>query len=383
MTPDLARLCRSLLEQIDGARPASARTGEVPLDEYVSPDRFRAERQRVFRRTPVVVAVEAELAAAGASVASDVGGVPIVVVRGADGELRAFRNACRHRGAELVPSGAACTRKALVCPYHGWTYDLTGRRLRVTHQESFEGADAGRDALAPVHVAATGGFVLASLEPFDVRAFLGDLGDELGRWGLAGHTLFRRAVREVRANWKLVIDAFLEAYHIRHLHRDTVYPFFLDGQAAAERVGPHVRSITARRTAVEERESLLSSTDEAARRFVTPSYLVFPNTIVVVHPDYVSVVTLSPLAADRTRFTHAMLVPDVPRTAAEEAHFAKSFALIDEGVFTREDLGAAEAVQRGLEASSDATLIFGTLEFAALWFHEELDARLRDDAEPR
>jgi len=103
---------------------------------------------------------------------------------------------------------------------------------------------------------------------------------------------------------------------------------------------------------------------------------VFPATILIMHPDYFSVMMISPLSPDRTRFTHAMLIPAAARTPDREEHWAKSFALIDEGVFFAEDLATVESMQRGLESGANETLLFGALEHAALWFHESLARRI-------
>src|SRR5262249_23011533 len=154
---------------------------------------------------------------------------------------------------------------------------------------------------------------------------------------------------------KLIVDAFLDGYHIRHLHRGTVYQFFLDARSEAERAGPHIRAVTGRRTLAEMRDRALDAAD--LRQLVTPSYLVFPNTILVLHPDYLSVLTAAPVAADLTRFVHTMLIAEAPRTEMEETHWAKSFALVDDGVFGAEDLAVTEAVQRGLGAGADETVL--------------------------
>src|SRR5205823_4460393 len=109
-------------------------------------------------------------------------------------------------------------KKAFVCPYHGWTYDLAGRRIHVPHEDSFEGRAGERTGLVPAFAAARHGFVWAALEPFDIAELLGPIDDELCSLGADHLTVYRRSAREVRANWKLIIDAFLDGYHIRHLH---------------------------------------------------------------------------------------------------------------------------------------------------------------------
>lgn len=86
--------------------------------------------------------------------------------------------------------------------------------------------------------------------------------------------------------------------------------------------------------------------------------------------------TLEPRASNRTRFAHTMLIPSAPKTDAERAHWAKSFELIDEGVFAREDVAVVEAMQRGIESGANETLLFGELEHASLWFRASLDEHL-------
>jgi phenylpropionate dioxygenase-like ring-hydroxylating dioxygenase large terminal subunit len=376
--PAHVELARRLLAQIDGAPPFGARVAERPVAEYTSAPRFDEERAAVFARVPQLVAHASELAAPGACLTVDVAGVPLLLLTAEDGAIGAFRNACRHRSTRLVGAEAPCRKKALVCPYHGWTYDLRGHRIHAPHEESFRGETRGRTDLAPAYAWARHGFVWASLDGADIDGFLAPIASELDAMGAGSWVVHRRSSRVVDANWKLVIDAFLDGYHIRHLHRDSVYGFFLDGVSEAEPAGPHIRAATARRALLSARSEPLETAD--LRRLCTPSYLVFPNTIFVLHPDYVSVLDAQPVSVGRTVFRHAMLVPKAPASEAEMAHWEKSFALIDEGVFAREDLAIVEAMQRGIESGANETMLFGELEHVALWFHESLDDALGDAA---
>jgi hypothetical protein len=206
--------------------------------------------------------------------------------------------------------------------------------------------------------------VLAPGRPIDPA--LGPLGEELDAFQLERHVLFRRAACERRANWKLIAEAFLEAYHIRALHRDSIYPFFLDGCLAAERVGRHIRAATARRAALEP--------DGPLRERVTVSYHLFPNSVVVLNPDSISLLSFSPLGVDRLEWRHAMLIPRPPASEAEEQHYARSFALLEEQVFAGEDLHIAEEMQAGIAARAQEHLLFGALEQPVSWFHDAIDA---------
>ena len=344
----------------------------VPADRYRSAADHGRERDRVFGAVrggtwvgpPRVIAGSASIAA-GACVPVDVPGASLIVTRGEDGELRGFANACRHRATRLVD--APCSPRALVCPYHGWTYDLRGALIHVPHAEAFTPED--RRDLAALPVAERHGLVWLGT---DVAGYLGALDDDLAALALDRAVAWRSQRTTVRCNWKLIMEAFLESYHVRTLHRASVYRFFLDVASIAEPVGPHVRALTARRRLRDAPSELDAATD--LRALATPSYTLFPATTLIVHPDFVSVVTVHPLAADQTHYEHLMLVPS--ERAGETEHWDKSWALIEDAVFQREDLRACEQIQRGLTAGTTDELLFGELEAAVRWFHATLDGRL-------
>jgi phenylpropionate dioxygenase-like ring-hydroxylating dioxygenase large terminal subunit len=337
---------RRLLERLGERAWADEPPFTVPAERYTSPAWF--ERERALFARPRVVGAASELAR-GACVPFD----HAIVVRGEDGVLRAFANACRHRGTRLVDQ--PCTKRALVCPYHGWTYDLAGKLIHVPHEETFAGRAAGRD-LRAVPITERHGLVWAGA---GIAEYLGELDADVAALGLERYTTWRTARTTRRCNWKLVIDAFLDGYHIRTLHRDSVYKFFHDAASQAERVGPHVRAVTKRRGEGDE-----------LRAFATPSLTIFPATTVIEHPDFVSIVIAHALAPDATDFEHQMLVP--ADRVAEAEHWDKSWELIEAGVFQREDLWACEQIQLGLASGAVDELLFGSLEHAVRWFHDAI-----------
>jgi phenylpropionate dioxygenase-like ring-hydroxylating dioxygenase large terminal subunit len=349
----------------------------LSTSRYVSVERFEAEKKGIFARVPLLLFHESELAEPGACLTAEIGGAPLLFTRGDDGAVRAFRNACRHRGTRLLDAPTPCKKKSLVCPYHAWTYDLRGKRTHAPHAEAFGGLERARDALVETRIETRHGFVWLVRPSPSVAEHLGALDEDLVALGVGDHRFYRRASHDVRGNWKLIVDAFLDGYHIKHLHKDTVYRFFIDGAAEAERVGPHIRAVSARRALREMHDEIAGDvSSEKLRQFVTPSHVLFPNTVLVFHPDYTSVLSLEPLAPDLTRFHHTMLVPELPKTPAEEEHWSKSFDLVHGGVFVREDLAIVEAMQKGILAGADDTLLFGDLEKAAAWFHAAVDAAL-------
>ncbi|HEY5937567.1 MAG TPA: aromatic ring-hydroxylating dioxygenase subunit alpha [Kofleriaceae bacterium] len=346
---------RRLIELL--SQPQASPAFAIAADRYRDP--ARCEREKPLFAAPRVLAAGSAIAP-GSCVPIELPDRSLILTRDTDGELRAFANACRHRATRLVD--APRDAKALVCPYHGWTYDLRGTLMHVPHAETFGAACVRRD-LHRVAVAERHGLVWLG---GDIAGYLGGLDADFAALGLERSIAYRSSRLTRRCNWKLVIEAFLDGYHIRVLHRDSIYRFFLDALSVAEPVGPHVRAVTARRR--------LRDATGPLHELATPSYVLFPGTVVIEHPDFLSILTLTPFAADLTEWDHLMLVP--AERAAETEHWDASWALIEDTVFQREDLWVCEQIQRGIAAGQTEELLFGALESAVRWFHATLDARL-------
>ncbi len=368
-----ADLVQRLVAMLDGAQPPSFRR-DVPVSVYTSAERWAAERT-LFRRRPIVAAHSSALARIGDTVPVDVAGVPVVLVRGPDGRLRGFRNACRHRSTRLVADGEPSCKKAFVCPYHGWTYDLEGALIHVPHEQTFAGLDRSKLPLVAVDVRERHGLVWVGVdEPLPDDLGLGEMGSVLDELGLEDHRVFRRSTSIWQANWKFIIEAFLENYHIRQLHRHSVYPFFLDGVVVSDWVGPHMRAAVARRAIADHRDEPYESLD--VRELLTANLFLFPNTILIVHPTYISRITIEPIATDRFGWTHELMIRRTDDVPEREAHFAKSWDLIDGQVFGQEDLPIVEQMQAGLAAQANEHLMFGAFEEAAGHLHDLLAEEL-------
>ncbi len=361
---DLLRFTETLRAEHAGAPPPTRLPFTIPAERYRDAAWFERE-QALLRAAPRIVAVSSEIAP-GACLPIDVPGTSALLTRLPDGSLHGFANACRHRGTRLVD--APCSVKAITCPYHAWTYDLRGALIHVPHLQTFAGIDPQQRGLAELPVSERHGLVWLGA---DATQHATPLDGDLAALGIDQHVAWKRARTTRRCNWKLVIEAFLDGYHIRILHRDSIYRFFLDATSMAEPVGPHIRAATARRALVDA-PAALDATD--LRTLATPSYLIFPATVVIVHPDFISLITVHPLAADVTDWEHLMLIPAA--RAGETEHWTRSWSLIEEGVFQGEDLWVCEQAQRGLSSGSTNELLFGSLEFPVRWFHDALDAAL-------
>ncbi|MEM6996390.1 MAG: SRPBCC family protein, partial [Myxococcota bacterium] len=253
--------------------------------------------------------------------------------------------------------------------YHAWTYGLDGALTHVPLAQAFPGLPQADRGLSEVACSERHGLVWVTLDPdtpHDVDTFLGPLGDELAALGLDQHVVYRRTARRCAANWKFLADAFLENYHVRRLHRQSVGGFFVDSVSVFDSVGPHMRTATARK-------SLLDPPPEAPpSSLMTMSYHIAPWTMLIVHPGFISRLSLLPRAVDEMDFVHEMLIPRADDTPERAEHWRRSFELIDGGVFQGEDIMIAERSQVGLSAGANDALLFGALEAPAVAFHAAL-----------
>ena len=348
----------------------STDTGEElwrePVENYRSKQRFDAEMQRVLRRSYTAFCPSAALPEAGSFIARDALGTPVVAVRGRDGVVRAFQNVCRHRGMRIA-ADSGCVN-AFVCPYHGWTYELDGKLRHIPHAEGFPGLDKSHHGLAPLHVAERLGLVFISQAPSAPQLDLAGIPELFGE----DQKLYATSSRVTEANWKIVLEGFLEGYHIRVTHPESFFPYGFDNLNVVEQIGPHSRvTFPFRRI---EKLAAVPPHERRVMGFVTFVYHIFPNALVTVLSNHTNLLVLEPLSVDRTNVVayswtnRSVEDPEAMEAATRDSTFTETGA--------SEDRAIVSAIQRGVGSTANESFIFGRYESAIVHVHRTLDAAL-------
>jgi phenylpropionate dioxygenase-like ring-hydroxylating dioxygenase large terminal subunit len=345
--------------------------------DYTCAKQFAREQELFFRRGPLFVGLSCLLPEAGDYMTHDYAGVPILLVRHTDGGLRAFLNVCRHRGAR-VADGAGHGVKRFLCPYHAWAYATDGRLIARPDERSFADVDAANCSLRELAVAEKYGMIYVNPTPgttIDVDAQLAGAERDMAAYRLDGYHHYETRVLRQKINWKMVVDTFLETYHLQFLHRKTVDPILYSNTATFDAFGRNLRMITVRRTIGEMR-----ARPEAEWNLIPYTaiiYVLFPNTVFIMQGDHVETWHVFPAgdSTDESVMYISLYTPDKAESDSARRHWDRNMKLLLDTV-EKEDFPLSEGIQRGFYSGAQDAILFGRNEPCLQHFHRSVKAAL-------
>jgi phenylpropionate dioxygenase-like ring-hydroxylating dioxygenase large terminal subunit len=373
---------------LDGMKFEAERTGppdgfpelpDIPAGRYTDPGFLALEKAHLWRKCWLYACHLDELPEPGSFMLWKKTGSPILIVRGKDDVVRAFYNTCRHRGGPLVKT--ACGRvDGLVCGYHGWTYALDGRLVNLRDKRDFPGLDLATRPLIQVRCERFYNWVFINEDP-DARPLIEHVQPfhdyfrqfEPDQWRFVAHEAF-----DVKCNVKVLLDAFLEVYHLKSIHQNTV-DRFLDHRGTTISLYPNGHSIMVtpnrrpdwqdpgtRGMRRVESATVLSSQNN-------PSFNFYPNLVAPVDPTGVPFLTFWPTSNESMRIECDWFAPDwgggepSPLWKTRIANFDR---ILDE------DLQFGPQIQESLMSPGFRGIPLSYQERRIYHWHEELDRRI-------
>lgn len=359
---DDAAVVARVLEHIDNkSTDVAPATWREPVANYLSAERFAKELE-LFRRFPTPLCPSAALPDPGSYLTRTAAGTPLLAVRDEDGRVRVFRNACRHRGAQ-VAAGEGCAR-AFTCPYHAWTYGLDGGLRAIPHEHGFPGVDKASRSLVPVRAVETAGCVFVTQDQDAAETLPECLPDLLP----PTFRLLHRNEQTVAANWKVFAEGFLEGYHIRATHGDTFYPVQFDNLNVVEHAGRYSRVTFPYRAVHKLRD--VAPENRRADGTLTFVYHLFPNVMLATFPGRRVLVVLEPLDPGHTLQVTYTLSDRDPDDDSAGVSVREGLDFVDAGA--AEDRAVVTSVQQGLASGANEHFEFGLFEGAIAHFHRNL-----------
>jgi phenylpropionate dioxygenase-like ring-hydroxylating dioxygenase large terminal subunit len=351
----------------------SADTWREPVAHYRDVERFEQELA-LFKTLPIPYCPSTSLTKPGDYIAREAAKMPLIVVRGRDGQARAFKNACRHRGTELV-AGKGCAG-AFVCPYHGWSYGLDGALIGIPHEDGFPDFDKLENALAEVTAIEQNGMIFVlQQDPKDDRTAALRMLETIPDVLKSDQVIFAETETVVEANWKLHLESFLEGYHIKPAHKTTFFPFGYDNVNVIEFSGPHAR-VTFPFRRIETLKDIAPEDYEVSDKLTYVNHL-FPNVILAELSHHLSLGVIEPISVSQTKITTYHLTRSTDAAGRDKAIEAakRDLAFVNE-TGQLEDIAMVTGIQKSLHSGANEVFTFGAFEPAIIHFHKEMATRL-------
>lgn len=347
---------------------------QVPTENYLDPDRWQREMDRIFKRVPLMLAMTAELRDVGDYKAMEVVGQPVLITRGKDGKARAFLNVCKHR-ANILASEGKGNCKAFSCPYHGWTYSSEGKLMGIAEAGNFGEVDKEPLHLTELPCEEIAGMIFVILTPglpIDAREWLGGMYDHFAMLKLEDWYYHKSKVM-TGANWKLVWDGYIEGYHFQAAHPETIAPRSPSNRATIDGFGPHILIGYPQVDIAKLRDVPRAEWPNHENNGYDVLRTLFPNLSMFLAPEMCQYAQIFP-GPDPDQNTTVMnyIFPKKPETA-------EAMQALDEmcdfffTVVQTEDYHLTSRVQQGVKSGAVKQVTFGRCEPGPQFFHKWVD----------
>jgi phenylpropionate dioxygenase-like ring-hydroxylating dioxygenase large terminal subunit len=354
-----------------------------PVANYTDPHIHQREINEIFFRTPQVAAYSCEIPNGGDFKTIEMCGVSILLTRDDDGIAHAYVNVCRHRGAKLVQDGCGSSKR-MICPYHGWSYDAQGKLCGVNGADvAFEGMCRTDKALSKVPMIEKYGIIWVipkvSDERIDISSVISpELGKELESWKLSDCVVVSRRPVPTNANWKLAVETFMENYHLKKLHKDTLAPFMTWYGTCQKAFGDSQRIVYPGHSLEECKDSPEESWKAFSSWGISVVYHLFPSTVMLFLGDHYQLFQIFPGSEPGTSFTMQTIFAHNKQHAIEskDALMAQSERI--SMVLDTEDYYQIQLTEAGLRAGANVNFTFGRNELPAHHFHSKVAEKLAE-----
>ncbi len=365
------------LEKQKNKQDADGITYQIDAKRYTSREQLEKEKEIIFKNYPIVVGPAAQLKATGDYFLHDLTGLPIMVIKGKDGNIRAFLNMCRHRGVRLLEEKKGQIKRSIVCPYHAWFYDTHGCLKGIFHSQGFNNVNAESHSLIELDCWARMGLVFVVPNPqlkgrYDIDQWLQEVYAITEGFDFGDCIPYHFKSEQLACNWKLLVDGSLEGYHFKIAHARTIGPYFLDNMSINTENKLHSTIIFPKRAMKKMKD--LPPSGWQFRKGANILIHFFPNTIILIEPDHLMFVSFFPIDEKTTEYKSFMLLPSEPTTQKEKEYWDLNANIFWNAI--NEDNEMAILQQKGFNGYSTTTLTVGSYEKLLVQFENLVDAAL-------
>ena len=318
-----------------------SKSHSIHKDTYVKQKWFDADLKHVIGKSWQWICHGEKLKHNGMYVTAEVAKKPIIVIRDNDGKLNAFYNVCQHRAHELLKGEGQI--KKITCPYHAWTYRLNGKLAAAPHTENLVGFDTTKICLHKIKVEEFCGFIFVNLDKNTkpLKKMSGDLETEIRHWApdIQNLTFAHRLNYNINANWKNVVDNFLECYHCPTAHKDFCELVDMD----TYKVTTHGIYSSHMAEAGQNQNSAYDVSNATVKTHAV--WWMYPTTCIMRYPGRSSIIILNiiPDGPEKTRETYDFFLETKKPNKMEK----DTIKYLDE-VLQVEDINLVESVQKGM-----------------------------------